>query len=140
MSTSPKVSFEDLVVLIQDHFLEERHRLLADNLSEEFADKVIKNCIEFTITFYTATSSFVLPVVYKENAGQVNIIYMSDEKYFQFETTSEEKPRIVSANMLASFNSEAKLASGGDRESLVAFAHYMNRPDVAMCARKIWRH
>lgn len=141
MTTALKLNMEDIVQLVQDHFVEERARLIEnENFSEDFVDKVIKNCIEFTVTFYVSTGDFVFPLIYGENAGQANIIYMSREKYFQFEVTSEEKPRIYSANTTAAMNSEGKFVAGGARKSLIAFEHYINRPDLSLNDRKLWRH
>ena len=141
MTTPLKLNMEDIVRLVQDHFVEERSRLIDyENFSEDFADKVIKNCIEFTVTFYVSTDNFVLPLIYGENAGQANIVYMSHEKYFQFEVTSEDRPRVYSANTVAAMNSEGKFIAGGNRKSLIAFEHYMNRPDLSLNDRKLWRH
>ena len=131
---------EDIVRLVQDHFVEERAQLISENFSEDFADKVMKNCIEFTITFFAATKSLIFPILYRENSGQCNIIYMHEEKYFQFEVTSEEKPNVYSANMRGAVNSDGKLVAGGKRTSLVAFSHYMNRHDLSFGDRKIWVH
>jgi hypothetical protein len=135
-----KLDVEDIVRLVQNHFVEERGRLISENFSEDFSDKVMKNCIEFTIVFYTSTNSLIFPIIYKENMGQVNVIYMYGEKYFQFEITSAEKPNVYSANMHGAVNSDGKLVAGGKRNSLVAFSHYMNRHDLSFGERKIWVH
>lgn len=138
---NPKLDVDDILNLVQDHFAEQRGRLIEEeNFSEDFTDKVLKNCIEFTVSFYIGSGDLVFPLIFKENSGQINVVYMSREKYFQFEITSDDKSKVYSANTIAIMNSDGKLVAGGSRTSLIGFEHYMNRPDLSLGDRKLWRH
>lgn len=135
------LDIDDVSALIVDHFREQRDILiLEDNFSEEFADKVVANCVELMLTFYISLNKLVFPIMYKENSGQVNLIFMEAEKYFQFEITADANPTMYLANILAGPNHDGKLAASGTRKTLVAFPHYMNRPDLAHQDKKLWIH